>query len=69
MGYSPASDELNVGYLWVRKQDLDGGIVWMGQSNPAPLSLKALTVSALLPFHLQVQKSSHKKLSNQMEKE
>lgn len=35
MGYSPASDGLNVNYLWVRKQDFDGGIIWMGLSNPA----------------------------------
>lgn len=34
-----------------------------------PLFLKALSTSALLPFHLQVQKNSNKKFSNQMEKE
>lgn len=38
---SPTSDGLNVDYLWVRKQDLDGGIVRMELSNPAPSVFKS----------------------------
>lgn len=46
-----------------------GELLERGYQILLPLSLKALSVSALVPFHLHVQKSSNKKLSNQMEKE
>lgn len=41
MGYSLASDWLNIDYLWVRNQDFDERIIWMRLSNPAPSVFKS----------------------------
>lgn len=41
VGYSPASDGLDIDCVWGRKQDFDGGIIWMELSNPAPSVFKS----------------------------
>lgn len=41
VGYSPASDGLDIDYVWGRKQDFDGEIIWIGLSNPAPSIFKS----------------------------